>query len=328
MTFRICITALALLGVVSACTPMEQPFKPASVEPSIERSYFTAADGTDLHLRSWLVDEPKAIVIALHGFNDYSRAFEKTGEYFNDNNISLYAYDQRGFGANKLRGIWGGKDNLTNDVRYMVKAVKNKYGKQTPIYLLGESMGGAIAINAMHGVKCPDVAGMILSAPAVWGDESMNSMYRATLWLMAHTFPASQFTGEDMDILASDNLDMLRAMGKDPLVIKETRVDAMYGIVSLMDDAYRAVEKVKKPVLMLYGANDQVIPRSPVSSAIKRMKAPHTVAYYPDGYHMLLRDLKGEVVLKDIVSWINDREKALPSGYDKGWQDELLVLKN
>ena len=40
------------------------------------------------------------------------------------------------------------------------------------------------------------------------------------------------------------------------------------------------------------------------------------MALYPDGYHMLLRDLHAQVVLQDIVNWVADRHAALPSGHD------------
>lgn len=318
-----CGMALLLLA---ACTPQEQVNRPASVEPKLTKDYFRSADGEKLPLRHWLPKgKPKAVVIALHGMNDYSNAFTGAGDYFSKNGIALYAYDQRGFGANEVRGIWGGKQNMTGDVRQMVDAVEARH-QDVPVYLLGESMGGAVAINSLSDADIEAVDGVILSAPAVWGDDTMNGFYRISLWLMAHTFPSSEFTGEDLEIQASDNIEMLRALARDPLVIKKTRVDAMYGIVGLMDAAYQNIAHIKKPVLMLYGANDQVIPAPAVTGAIKRIKAPYTVAYYPDGYHMLLRDLKGEVVLHDIVSWVNDRYKPLPSGYDMGWRDDMLIV--
>ena len=73
---------------------------------------------------------------------------------------------------------------------------------------------------------------------------------------------------------------MLMALGRDPLVIKETRIDAIYGLMQLMDDAYAKVPDVKTPVLLLYGAHDEVIPREPVDAAREHFTAPHTFIYY------------------------------------------------
>ncbi len=318
-----CVGGWLCVVLLAACTPVEQVFTQATNEPSITEKTIETGDGHQLPLRVWAPEEkPEAVLIALHGFNDYSNAFKAPGEFMQARGIALLAYDQRGFGQTDHHGIWAGNANLKQDVYQAIKAATMFY-PDTPIYLLGESMGGAVAIAAMTAYDMPELKGAILSAPAVWGDETMNAMYRGTLWLMAHTFPQMKLTGRGLKILASDNIDMLRQMSKDPLIIKETRVDAIYGIVHLMDEAYQNIGNVDKPVLLLYGANDQVIPKAPVKNAIDRFTVPHRVAYYPDGYHMLLRDLKGDIVMNDIVSWIKYQERPLPSGYDQNWEERL-----
>lgn len=305
--------------MLAACSaPAEQPYQPSRYEPLLTHNQLLTGDGHSLPVRYWLPSKtkPAALIIAVHGFNDYSNAFEGPGKHFRKHGIATFAYDQRGFGATRSHGIWGGEKNLIGDLKQMVLAVKKRF-PDTPIYLLGESMGGAVVIAALAQEDFPPVEGAILSAPAVWGSETMNVFYRSTLWLMAHTMPDQTLTGRNLGILASDNIEMLRAMGRDPLVIKETRIDAIYGIVSLMGSAYVRVKDVKTPLLFLYGANDQVIPKEPVEMAIGNIRAPFKMAYYPEGYHMLLRDLKAEVVLDDIIAWIQNPKDQLPSGYDK-----------
>lgn len=318
------VASLLIILLITACSPVQQAFKRATHHPYLTDEFLVSGDGHRLPVRYWLPQEsvPDAIIIALHGFNDYSNAFAAPGDYLSAHNIAVYAYDQRGFGKTLQHGIWGGRENLTRDMEQMVHAVAALH-PDIPIFLLGESMGGAVVISALGNDDLPQVKGAILTAPAVWGDETMNSFYRATLWLMAHTLPEMELTGKGLKILASDNIEMLRAMSRDPLIIKSTRVDAIYGIVGLMDDAYQNIGNVNTPLLMLYGANDQVIPKTPVEQAIQRIHAPYRVAYYPDGYHMLLRDLKGEIVLDDIRHWILQPDAPLPSGYDRNWEERM-----
>ena len=72
-----------------------------------------AADGQVLPLRKWLPDGAvKAVILALHGFNDYSNAFEGPGEVWAHRGIATYAYDQRGFGGAPGRGLWPGRAAL------------------------------------------------------------------------------------------------------------------------------------------------------------------------------------------------------------------------
>lgn len=114
-------------------------------------------------------------------------------------------------------------------------------------------MGGAVVINAMTRPGKPAVAGVILAAPAVWGRDTMPWYQTSLLWTLYHTVPWMTLTGKGLKIMPSDNIEMLRALGRDPLVIKETRVDAIYGLTNLMDNALGAAEKLDDETLLLYG---------------------------------------------------------------------------
>ena len=303
--------AAAVFAVsVAACAPRVQPVD--DVVEAVPTSSHSASPIREFHmpLRSWIPEkEGKAVLVALHGFNDYSNAFDLPARHFAAQGIITYAYDQRGFGESAQRGIWGGTENLTRDVVRMLNKVRQHHpGK--PVYLLGESMGAAVAFAATARSDFPQIDGLIVVAPAVWGGETMSGFYRSVLWLLAHTMPGEILTGKDLKIKASDNIGMLRGMGRDPKVIKKTRIDTVYGMVQLMDVALANIPHVKAPVLLLYGEKDQVIPRGPVIQASKRLTSEHTVAVYPAGYHMLLRDHAGKVVQQDIVQWIYSRRLA------------------
>jgi len=297
--------AFALILLLAACTPLSQPVQ--NVEHSQARftiNTFVAADGAELPLRSWLPKgKPKAVILALHGFNDYSNAFEIPGKYLSARGIAVYAYDQRGFGAAPMPGIWAGEENLVNDLQQGIALLKKRY-PHTPVYVLGESMGGAVSLLALSDPSFPKIHGLILVAPAVWGGEAMNLLMRGSLWFWAHVLPGYTLTGEDLEIQASDNIEMLIAMGRDPLVIKETRIDAIYGLVELMGDAYTIAPQVQGTGILFHGDRDEVIPRASIESVAKRFTTPLKVIYYPRGYHMLLRDLEGKAVARDILEWL------------------------
>ena len=94
--------------------------------------------------------EVKAVILALHGFNDYSNAFEGPGEAWAERGIATYAYDQRGFGAAPERGLWPGRAALAADAATAAQILRRLYPR-VPLYLLGDSMGGAVAVVAMTG---------------------------------------------------------------------------------------------------------------------------------------------------------------------------------
>ncbi len=310
--------ALALGLALTTCAPQVQAPGPLGGSPALEGLHLVAGDGRVLAYRVWHPragsPEPRAVIIALHGFNDYGNAFAAPATWWAEGGITTYAYDQRGFGATGEPGLWPGIVALVEDLRAFTAFVHRRH-PATPLYLLGHSMGGAVIMVAMAADPAPrGVAGVVLVAPAVWGRATMNPLYRAALWLGAHVAPWNLVSARGLGITPSDNTDMLRALGRDPLVIKETRIDSTYGLVNLMDAALAEAPRLAHPALILYGANDEIIRRKPTAMMLRRVAGRHRTAHYPDGYHMLLRDLQAEVVWRDILAWINDVGAPLPSG--------------
>ena len=307
-----------LLLCVAACAPTIRPPGPSVISPGLAKDYVIVADGALLPLHSWLPEgQLQAVILALHGFNDYGNFFAAPGTWFAAHGIAAYAYDQRGFGAAPDPGMWPGAAALSADLTAATRLLRARH-PGIPFYLLGESMGGAVVMTAVTGDDPPPVDGVILSAPAVWARSTMPAYQRGALWLAAHTVPWMTLSGRGLQRQPSDNIEMLRALGRDPLVIKETRVDAVWGLTNLMDAALAAAPRLPTPALILYGEHDQIIPEEPIDRMIASLPAGsgdsgRRVIRYPGGYHMLLRDLDAETVWSDILAWIDKPDRLPPS---------------
>jgi acylglycerol lipase len=335
---------LVALLLLAACLPAADPrIRLASLAPPSIPSLgatarftdaeFIATDGTRLPLRKWLPRGPvTAVVLALHGFGDYSRAFEMPAARWAAQGIATYAFDQRGFGGAPQPGVWAGEAWLAADAVAASRILRARYPGR-PLYLLGESMGAAVAILAAtgaideaaagpRGAPVAAVDGVVLSAPAIWGRTTMEVLPRLALFAGVRLFPQTLLTGKGLRILASDNLPMLRELARDPLVLKGARIETIYGLVDLMDDAFAAAPLLDAPLLLLYGAHDEVIPRRPIAEFVARLPPDsdhrRRLAYYRKGYHMLLRDLEGAMVAGDVAGWIRDRTAPLSSRADAG----------
>jgi acylglycerol lipase len=315
-----------LAGVLfNACAPTAYKVGTRSVEPFIINNKLIVADGAQLPIRKWTPKKGdlKAVLLVAHGFNDYSNYFKPSGKYLAKKyGIVSYAIDQRGFGqAPPKRGIWAGAKTYAGDVKSAVVALK-KLHPRLPFFMLGTSMGGGVVMVAMTDDDKPNVDGIVLIAPAVWGRETMPWYQRLALWIGSHTFPDMTLTGKGLKIKPSDNIPMLTEFSKDPLVIKETRIGTIYGLTNLMDLALQRAKQLSTPALILYGNNDEVIPKEPTALMLRRLpnisKGTQRIGLYKKGYHMLLRDLQRKTVWNDIGSWIADSTSPLPSGADQG----------
>lgn len=297
--------------------------------PSLTDDAIVAADGTRLPLRRWLPGDrrpPRAVVLALHGYNDYANAFEASASYWASRGIATYAYDQRGFGRHDRAGVWSSVEALSSDAAAALWLLHRAY-PNIPIYLLGHSMGGAVATTVVTGTGSPGLTvppldGVILVAPAIWARETMPGYQRLALEIGARMVPGMQVSPDGLDIEPSDNVEMLRALGRDPLVLSQSRIDALDGLVTLMDRAYQSIPQLPSTTLMLYGDQEEVVPLETVDMMLERVEPGRfKVAFYEQGYHMLLRDLQARTVWDDILAWIVTVGGPLPSGADeRGWE--------
>jgi acylglycerol lipase len=303
-------------ALISGCVSpqLQDPAgEPGSARIDTEVAIMT--DGYRLPLRHWGdASRPKILVLALHGFNDYGNAFAGLGRFLASQGVLTYAYDQRGFGATDQRGRWGGEERMIADLEMLAELLRERH-PGIPLFLLGESMGGAIVIAGADAVTRAN--GIILIAPAVWSRDTMNPIQSLVLEVAAHTVPWLELSGRGLDIRPSDNLDMLHAFSADPLVIKATRIDALWGLTNVMDQAMAEAGGLSVPTLLLYGEHDEIIPENAFCALVNRIPERtqgFRIILYRKGWHMLTRDLQGERVMADIAAWLRDQDARLPSG--------------
>jgi alpha-beta hydrolase superfamily lysophospholipase len=317
--------ALAAALALGACAPRVIPAGPPQRAPMVEGDALVMPDGARLPVRAWLppAAPPRAILLALHGFNDYSMNFmADAAPLFARQGIAVYAYDQRGFGAAPHPGIWPGAATLAADAGTAARLIRARHPGR-PLVMLGESMGAAVLLLAATGDDPPLAEGYILSAPALWGRSGMPAMMRAGLWLAAHTIPVVGFQAGVGGISPTDNEAAMRRWFSDPLTLKVTRVDAAHGLVDLMDAAVAALPDCCRgsgrpvPTLVLFGARDRIVPVAVARSVLRAAPPAIRVAYYADGWHLLLRDENRTRVAADIMAWMADAAAPLPSGADQ-----------
>jgi acylglycerol lipase len=317
------VLAMLLLGACAA-TPPAPPVPPG-------QPLFVAADGARLPMRVYpAAGRPRAVVVAVHGFNDYSGFFDETAAYFARAGISTLAYDQRGFGAAPGRGRWPGGAALVEDFLAFAREARKQH-PGLPLYVLGKSMGGAVAAVALAREPGLAVDGVVLVTPAIWSRDTMPWYQRLGIWLGSNLAPGATLSSADYDIPPTDNAEAREAFARDPLTIKGTRFDAMDGLIDLMGEAMRAVPQIRQRTLLVYGLQDVMIPRAPMIALFERWPAAPApnfrFALYPEGHHLLLRDLQRAVVWRDVVSWIEHPDAPLPSGCQRERAEVLRLLE-
>jgi alpha-beta hydrolase superfamily lysophospholipase len=315
--------ATAGLALAAACS-VSAPQALAPVQPDkivlsqpvpSSPTRFDLPTGQSLAGRFWVSPQSKHIVLAVHGFNDYSKAFEPLAQHLvAELQVTVYAYDQRGFGANPQPGIWPGADTLLADLRHIATQLRERH-PGLPLTVVGESMGGALVLVAAS--EAPGLAAdqLILKAPAVWGANSMPWYQRLSLYTMNLVAPEMSFTGRGLPSLGirpTDDPEVSRDLSRDPLFIKATRVGSLAGVTELMGRAQTQTTLPPQRSLVLYGLRDRIIPPQPVCDWLTHLNTavPQTdktdVVVYPEGWHLLTRQLRTREPLQDMARWMQN----------------------
>ncbi len=310
-----------LVLLLASCTGLPRLGVPVTPVPAFLRQaddVFTMPDGARLPVKTWTpIGRPRAVILALHGFNDSRDAWDLPGPTLALAGMAVFAPDQRGFGAAPGRGFWPGARVLADDARSMLETLRLRY-PGVPLYAMGESMGGAVLMTLAGRADAPAVDGWILLTPAVWGRKQMGIAISSGLWLVSSALPGLSVTGAEipLKIMASDNREALLKLAHDPLTIRRTRFDTLRGLADLMDDAQAAAPRLRGRVFALYGAEDHVVPEDAAARAWSRMPTGTRFGFYRQGYHLLLRDVNRALPTGDVISWIERPGDWLPSGAD------------
>jgi alpha-beta hydrolase superfamily lysophospholipase len=320
MTRVLALVLSALL--LAACTPLmvQQAGKPplGFQGPRFEANDVISFDGAKLGLTKWdaTSGDPWAVIVGVHGMNDYANAFHMAAPYWAGEGITTIAYDQRGFGRSPGRGVWAGDELMVEDLRTVAALARQKYPKAI-LVVAGESLGGAVAAEAFASDRPPPADRLVLLSPAVWGWREQPLPNKTLLWFAARLTGPKVYTPPKWltsKVSPTDNRAELVAMGRDPLMIWGARSDTIYGLVNTMDKAADDVGKARLPTLYLYGAHDQIIPKNAAFKAASQLKPTARSVYYANGWHLMTRDKQGPIVWKDIEAFIRDPAGPLPSG--------------
>ena len=278
-------------------------------------------DGARPPLKVWKADVPNAVIIAAHGHNNTHGEFEVFGPapWFAARGVTLYAFDQRGFGKAPMRGRWAGAKRTARDVAALARLAQSTHAG-IPVFVLGQSMGGAVTILAIALPDMPEVAGVILAAPGLRGWEQMSFGRQMGLRLKSWLSPQELLPAGAKAWKGTDNDALEVAFDADPARLHETLYGVLSGLIGMMSKARRLAPRIRVPVLFVYGAHDYAIPAAAVEPVVREMceaRVPMVLAYYADGWHSILNGLNRETVWSDMLSWMSDPTKALPSGVDK-----------
>jgi alpha-beta hydrolase superfamily lysophospholipase len=267
-----------------------------------------ASDGEKIPYRIWRAETPRALVLLLHGAMDYSGAFDEIGPLFAGRGFTAMAIDQRGFGATTSRGKWRGKNRMIRDAVEAVLLLRRREG-DGPVFIVGESMGAALAVHVASRAPDLGLAGIVLAAPgAVSG--TWRRMLGTLLTRVLHFFaPSSGIVIERMSAWDFTPAAAIRLLS-DPMVLRRIKPGMLFGLFKLSRSAVDEAEHVRVPALTMVGGREDLLREDCIKRLHHNLAGEKEWARFKRGPHLLLHWKRSDRVLGKIFSWIESRLTA------------------
>ncbi len=252
---------------------------------------------------------PWAVLMCIHGMGLHKSAYEAFGRAMASRGVIVFALDVRGFGSwCKLDKPKVNFDLCESDIIHIASMLK-KSMPDVPIFLLGESMGGAIALQAAMNSK--DIEGVISSVPAA-------DRYNGTKTKMKIAWKVIVGSKNDYDITK----DVIEKVSHDEKLVDEWKSDRearfKLGTDELIKfDAFMNRTKMKaqlldKPVLIVQGGADPLVkPASTIElyDAIKAKDKTLIILGYKE--HLIFENEQFfPLMLEGLVNWLRGHAKS------------------
>jgi alpha-beta hydrolase superfamily lysophospholipase len=263
-----------------------------------------AADGMTLTGRAWLPPDVCAVIALVHGIAEHSGRYAFLAERANARGIGVVSVDLRGHGRSPGERSYVERfDDYLLDVDVlMAKAVELAAGR--PLFLMGHSMGGAIALRWVAQRRQP-VAGLILSSAALRIGDDVPRLLIALAPLLSRWVPHLRGTRIDPATISRDAA-AVAAYVADPLVslaAPPARTGAE--LLQTMATNRAAAAGLTMPVYLFHGDADRLT--DPAGSQEIRDLwggADRTLRLWPGSRHETLNDLDRDAVAAELLQWV------------------------
>lgn len=266
---------------------------------------FAGAAGGSVFWQRWEPAKMTGVVVLSHGLAEHSGRYAHVAARLNEAGYACYAIDHWGHGRSE-----GTRANVerfalvTSDLDALLTKSRGEHPGM-PVFLLGHSMGGLLALDYVvtHGES--GLAGLLLSGPVV--DTSAGSAaQRAAAGFLSRYAP-------NLGVMALDST----AVSRDPEEVRKYVEDSLnyHGkirartgaeILLAVDRVVKGLPGLSLPLLVMHGTLDRLAP--PAGSKLVAEKAgskDKTLKLYDGLFHEIFNEPERDTVLNDVVAWLD-----------------------
>lgn len=267
------------------------------------------ADGLQLFSQSWTpANPPRGHLLIVHGYAEHSSRYKHVAEFFTGEGFAVHTFDLRGHGRSGGKTAYVDRFDLyLKDLTAVLDHLKVSVG-DTPIFLLGHSMGGAIVTLFVITRQPKRIRGILLSGAALKVNEDISPLLQKVSGVVGAWLPK----------VKTIKLDT-KAMSRDPKVVEDYENDPLvyHGgtyartgaeLIRATKQIRANMEKFKLPVLIMHGTADRLTdPEGSKELERRAGSEDKRLELYNELYHELLNEPEQKQVMGDMLEWMEER---------------------
>lgn len=309
----ICLTSLSLLIATSfsiTAWSNECPTTGASNSSPVETRCTEDPSCVvvgETHMLEWRSPAPaKIIVICIHGLGLCAKAYKPLGQELSAAGIDGFGVNVRGFGPDRDKPNRAKLNcaETVSDVRKLLTSIHNEH-PDYKVFLLGESMGGALAIRI--AAENPElIDGVVCSAPA-WKllkmrQTAVKGVFELFLFPGSHPGPA----GRALMHQATADPELREHWLTDPSHKLKLSFKEATSLLKFISKTDTYAKRLEKPVLVVQGLDDRLVSPKAVAKLVRDIPSNNkTFLIDGKGEHLVLEEGKfSPPVVEKLVDWM------------------------
>jgi acylglycerol lipase len=273
-----------------------------------EEGYLKGIRDTNIYYQHWSPeDEPKAILIVVHGMAEHSGRYMNVVNHFVPSGFAVYGIDHIGHGKSDGERVYVERfQDYTKTLQKYIGMIRDRQpGK--PLFMIGHSMGGLI--GAAYLLEHQDeFSGAVLSGPGIKVPDNISQAVIFIGKILSILLPRTGILQLDAEGVSKDPA-VVDAYVNDPLVYTG-KITARLGaeMLKTMRDVTERAAKITLPVMIVQGSDDILVDPSGAQLLYDRVGSEDkTIKIYDGFYHEVFNEPEREQVLNDVQKWIEMR---------------------
>ncbi|WP_147532686.1 alpha/beta hydrolase [Bacillus marasmi] len=255
--------------------------------------------------------EAKAVIVMIHGAMEHHRRYGWLIQMWRSSGFHVIMGDLPGQGmtTRSRRGHIELFDDYIIEVKDWIQAA---YQFELPVFILGHSMGGLIAVRLLQEEHLK-VAGVILSSPCFGLVNYPPKWLNALGVAMNVIYPELRMNSGITVELATRNQDVRDADLNDTLYVTKVSVRWYRELVEAMKLAYTNIKKLPDvPMLVMQGGDDKIVNKQSVREWFNQVPlSEKRFKEWNQCYHEIFNEPEREDVFEYAKDFVNSQLKVI-----------------